>query len=152
VRRSIARHSLLVASLVLLVACSPGVGSIPGVFTTGDIRILDLDPDVRACVVTGGTWLAVLGENLGSAAAWASGENTVTFPPRPPGILADDVQLVGNALFMLVPAGIASGTMIIDAGAQGVAEVPITAEGSVPAGLRPQMVGTICTSNPPTGS
>lgn len=151
-RRTIARHSLLAASLALLVACSAGVGSIPGVFTTGDIRILDLDPDVRDCVVSEGTWLAVLGENLGSAAAWASGENTVTFPPRPPGIVADDVQLVGNTLFLLVPAGIASGTLIVDAGEQGVAEIPITAEGSAPAGLRAQMVGTICTSNPPTGS
>ena len=151
-RRSIARRrSWLAASLVLVVACSAGVGSIPGVFTTGDIRILDLDPDVRACVVSEGIWLAVMGENLGSAEAWAAGENGVSFPPRPPGITAEDVQLVGDTLFLRVPMGIASGSMIIDAGSQGVAEIPITVEGSVPTGLQAQMVGTICASNPPTG-
>jgi hypothetical protein len=87
-----------------------------------------------------------LGEGFGSAAAWESGEHTVTFPPDPPGIQAEQVQLVGNTLFMRVPEGVASGTLVIDAGELGRAEIPLTVEG---AGVGARMVGTICTSNPP---
>lgn len=151
-RWTIPRYRWLAAAAALLVACSAGIGSIPGVFTTGDIRILGLDPDVRECVVTEGIWLVVLGENLGDEAAWASGENTVTFPPNPPGIESEQVQLVGNSLFMLVPAGVTTGNVTIDAGDQGVAEIPITVEGSGATAISPNMVGTICTSNPPSGS
>lgn len=136
---------------VLMVACSAGVGSIPGVFTTGDIRVLGLDPDVRECIVTEGIWLVVLGENLGSEEAWASGVHTVTFPPDPPGVEAEQVQLAGNSLFILVPAGVASGDLVIDAGDAGTAEIPLTVEGSGSTALSLQMVGTICTSNPPSG-
>ena len=143
------RLRVLAALAALLVACSTGVGSIPGVFSTGDLRILALDPDVRECVVSEGIWLGVLGEGFGTASAWESGEHTVTFPPNPPGIEAEQVQLVGNTLFMRVPEGVASGSLIIDAGDLGRAEIPITVEG---VGVDVQMVGTICTSNPPSGS
>lgn len=141
-----------VAMVALLVACSTGVGSIPGVFSTGDLRILALDPDVRECVVSEGIWLAVLGEGFGSSEAWASGDHTVIFPPNPPGIQAEQVQLVGDTLFMLVPEGIASGTLVIDAGDLGRAEIPLTVVGSDATGADPQMVGTLCTSSPPAGS
>jgi hypothetical protein len=136
----------LAALAALLVACSTGVGSIPGVFSTGALRILALDPDVRACVVSEGIWLGVLGEGFGPAAPWESGEHAVIFPPNPPGIQAEQVQLVGQTLFMRVPEGVASGTLIIDAGDLGRAEIPLTVEGT---GVGGQMVGTICTSNPP---
>jgi hypothetical protein len=132
----------------LLVACSAGVGSIPGVFTTGGIRVLGLEPDIRECLVRPGISLGVMGESFGPAEAWASGENRVIFPPNPPGIVSDRVQLVGHTLFVLVPAGVASGTLLIDAGTYGTAEVEITVDGGGTAGLRALMVGTICVSNP----
>lgn len=133
---------------LLLVACSAGVGSIPGVFTTGDIRVLGLEPDIRACLVRPGISLGVMGESFGPAEAWQLGEHRVIFPPNPPGIVADSVQLVGDTLFMVVPAGVASGTLLIDAATYGTAEVEITVEGGGTAGMGAQMVGTICTSNP----
>jgi len=138
-----------VALASLMVACSAGVGSIPGVFTTGEIRIVGLEPDIRECIVYEGISLAVLGENFGPAEAWASGEHQVIFPPNPPGIVSDRVQLVGDTLYMLVPAGVASGTLIINAGAYGTAEVAIIVESVGSAGARRQMVGTLCVTNPP---
>lgn len=132
-----------------MVACSAGVGSIPGVFTTGDIRIVGLEPDIRECIVYEGISLAVLGENFGPAEAWASGEHRVVFPPNPPGIVSERVQLVGATLFMLVPAGVASGTLLIDAGSYGTAEVTIIVETVGSAGSRREMVGTLCVTNPP---
>ena len=134
---------------LLLVACSADVGSIPGVFTTGEIRIVGLEPDIRECIVYEGISLAVFGENFGPAEAWASGEHRVIFPPNPPGIVSERVQLVGNTLFMLVPSGVASGTLIINAGTFGSAEVTIIVESVGSAGAEALMVGTLCTSNPP---
>lgn len=134
---------------LLVVACSAGVGSIPGVFTTGEIRVVGLEPDIRECIVYEGISLAVLGENFGPAEAWASGAHQVIFPPNPPGIVSDRVQLAGDTLFMRVPVGVASGTLIIDAGAYGTAEVSIIVESVGPTDSRRQMVGTLCVSNPP---
>ena len=140
---------LVCAALGLVVACSADVGSIPGVFTTGDIRIVGLEPDIRECLVYEGISLGVSGENFGPAEAWASGEHRVVFPPSPPGIASERVQLVGDTLFMLVPVGIASGTLLIDAGVFGTAEVSIIVESVGPAALQRQMVGTLCVTNPP---
>jgi hypothetical protein len=134
---------------LLFAGCSSEVGSIPGVFTTGDIRILGLDPDFRECVVSEGIWLALLGENLGTEEAWAAGEHRVIFPPDPPGIASEQVQLVGNALFVLVPRGIRSGVLTVDAGASGAASIAIVVEGTDTTELGARMVGTICPTNPP---
>lgn len=134
---------------LLVVACSAGVGSIPGVFTTGDLRVVGLEPDIRDCIVYEGISLGVEGENFGPPEAWASGEHRVVFPPNPPGIASERVQLVGNTLFMLVPTGIASGTLVIDAGPFGTAEVTIIVENAGSTGSRRQMVGNLCVSNPP---
>ena len=148
-KRPLVRHFVCAALGSVVVACSAGVGSIPGVFTTGDIRIVGLEPDIRECIVYEGISLAVSGENFGPAEAWASGEHRVVFPPNPPGIVSEHVQLVGDTLYMLVPAGVASGTLLIDAGAYGTAEVAIVVEGVGPAGSRRQVVGTLCVTNPP---
>lgn len=139
-------------ALLVLSACESGVGSIPGVFTTGDVRVLALEPDVRECVVHEGIWLLVQGRNLGREDAWASGANEAVFPPHPPGIEAEQVELTSVGLFVLVPTGAASGTLLIDAGTSGMAEIPITVEGSGPAATEGSLIGTLCSSNPPPGS
>lgn len=138
---------LSLTALVFLSAC--GTASLPGIFTTGDIRVLGLEPDVRDCVVYEGMWMAILGENLGSEEAWEAGDNVAVFPPNPPGILADQVDLVGNSLFILVPDGAESGTLILDAGDAGSAEIPITIETFGAGGVEPQLVAPTCSSNPP---
>jgi hypothetical protein len=128
------------------------VGSIPGVFTTVDIRVLALEPDVRECVVQAGVWLGILGANLGDPDAWASGANEAVFPPHPPGIQAAEVQATSGALFVRVPPGVTSGMLILDAGASGVAEIPITVESDDDIGQGGRLVGTLCSSNPPPAS
>jgi len=147
--RSLMRGMVCAALGLLVVACSADVGSIPGVFTTGEIRVVGLEPDIRECIVYEGISLALIGENFGPAEAWQTGESRVIFPPNPPGIVSERVQLVGDTLFMLVPAGVASGTLIIDAGAYGSAEVAIIVESVGLAGSESLMVGTLCVSNPP---
>ena len=137
---------LALTALVLLTAC--GTASLPGVFTTGEIRILALEPDIRSCEVYEGMWMAVLGENLGSEDAWESGGNSAIFPPNPPGVVAEQVVLAGNSLFILVPSGVESGTLILDAGEAGSAEIPIMVEDFGAGGVETSLVAPTCSSNP----
>lgn len=124
--------TVVVACGILLASCAE-VGSLPGVVTVGDIRIVAFEPpNLLTCAIDPGYWVGISGVNFGGA-----GGQTVTFDPR--GVPAQEVQLVEGTsgaelqqLNVQVPFNVApgSGYMTIDAGANGWAQIPVMVSSS----------------------
>lgn len=134
-RRGVGLVAWVTVIAATLAACAT-TGSLPGVVTIGNIKVFALDPNVLECTVRVGDWIGVEGQNFGTRDAWASGELAVTFAPDPPGVQSTDVQLADlegpgappdapQYLYVRVPVGAETGTMVIDAGEDGIAQVPV---------------------------
>ena len=140
-------RAVLAAGLVLVLAACAGTGSLPGVTTVGAITIVGLEPNVLQCSVAIGDYISVQGTNFGTREQWEAGLFSVTFPPDPPGVAATDVQLADlqgvdtpQTLYVRVPTGAQSGTIVIDVGDNGLAQVPIQIDDGSTAALSPSMV------------
>lgn len=150
-RGGIGLLALAVVCAIALAACA-GTGSLPGVETLGNIKILGLKPFVLTCAVEVGDWIKVEGQSFGTRGDWDSGSNTVTFPPDPPGVEATGVQLADlegvdslQYLYVQVPFGAESGTMVIDVGENGLAYVPVQIVDASSLQVQPAMAAvTMC--------
>ncbi len=119
-------------SLLLLAACSAP----QGIRTTGDLRLLSVQPDVVAgCPVRAGDWMALKGNSFGSQADWDEGKSYALFPPEP-GLKAEAPEITQAenpaTLMFRVPQGAESGILRLHVEGVGDAEIPVTVQGIAP--------------------
>ncbi len=123
----------LAAALLALIALAACAGPTPGLRTTGDLRILAVEPDVtQGCPVRAGDWMALKGNDFGAPEDWGpEGPNTLLFPPEP-GLAPETIELTRVAdpatLFFRVPADATSGTIRLHVEGVGDAEFEVTVE------------------------